>query len=1660
MYSAGTAFLTVVPSFHGIEGAFRRELDQIGRQIDHSIANAIPNGVREGLNRSDRDVDRAGRRAGDRYAGAFAENMERRLAKAANAFQDVKITADSSDLDRELAEVRKDLLELRDAHVNLDVDAEFAMLEMQRISDKLRELQGRDATIDVHFNVAAALVELDALQESARQSGRRSGDEFSDHFTREVRRRVATARGIFATINVDVNSTEVEQDIAAIDTVLGQIGDATIDVNFNQVEVLRDIELVEAKLRELAHSDPSVRIRTNALAVLAEVDAITHVFRGQQEELDRAHAAAAAEDEKRTRDRMQLLDDAHAEDEKRTRDQMRLLNDAHAEDERRIRDQMRLLNDAHNENERRDRDLIRMHREAADENERFDRDRQRRQGGVFGDQQRRRLIASRDALPDIEPHLQTRAVQGEMARLRTELETLANVTIDVDMPMAQVLAEAAKIEAALRVIEENEIDVTIRANARAALAELRAMITAADAAGNQAGDEFGGSFIRSIRDRVRAARATITDLPIGVNTTQAQIDLDQLSVRMKLLGDVRIGVDMDLADFLAETRIIDAELAALDVDGVDIQVRLEARAARLELAAVHEQVNRLDGDDVNIHVDTNALQRLGLEAGTSLNRLGALIAVGAALGTSLVPAAAAAAASISAIATAASVAALGVGVFALGIFGVLKGVQALSAYQRDTTKSAQSLSGAENRVEGALDGVRGAAAGVQSAQRNLARAEKDAAETTKDLTKAREAARQSLEDMAFQLRSNTLEQRQARLDEEAAKKDLDKLLANPRATEAEREQAKITFEQKMLQIEELNARQQRLVVDEAEARKKGIEGSDQVQAAQTRIVDAVERVRDAQDAVASSQRSLVAANRSLQQAYEKTGTAGGSAMQELERAMNALSPAGRRFALFIFGLKDEFRDLQHAAEEGLLPGLQQGITNLLPYLKPLKTLIGDVAKVLGDGFVAATEALKDPTWRKFFGYLADVAVPTLKGMMEFFGNVAEGFAGILLGLSGFNGPIGQGMLKWSEDFAKWGTTLDSNAGWQKFIQYVKDSWPEVRDFFHGLWEFTKKFVAAAAPVGEWVVGAFATLFEWMNKLDTETWSVIIAGIAGIAAALLIMSGIITVVGFLAESVIGAIVVGIILWASEMALLLKYFTPLRVVAEAVFNAIGVAWSWLWENLLKPGFEGLKFVVGLVGDLFMWLWDHVLSHLFAAWKIGFEVLWTVFQVFWGLIQIGVKAFGLLWSAIYPKYFEPLVNLLRPFFKWLGEIWESTILPNLKKGFKALGDLWDGFVGLLKIPVRFVIETLLNDGLLAGYNKVAKFFKIKPDDVKIDLPKGFAHGGAVYGPGTTTSDSIPARLSKGEHVWTAQEVAAAGGHGMVYTMRQMVLDGIIPGFASGGAVGDDEGWFSKLKKKASDVYNTVKDFVSDPAGALKNLFKKLLDLVPNHDAPVTQVVLGMPGRILDMAVDQVKGLFGGGGSGGPGGAGPGFLPWPGSPGAQRGDTGVWHNIVDLVNASGIPHTFGNSYRAGDPLWHGSGRAVDYMGFNQDALAQFFINRLPNVLELIHTTDSGGYYVTRGKRYADFAVQGPLHRNHLHIAMDQGGWLPTGMSSIVNNTGQPEPVLTGQQWRDINVMARHGGAGGPTYNFEFRDTTLDPGKLRALQDREDARTRQGRAR
>jgi hypothetical protein len=76
------------------------------------------------------------------------------------------------------------------------------------------------------------------------------------------------------------------------------------------------------------------------------------------------------------------------------------------------------------------------------------------------------------------------------------------------------------------------------------------------------------------------------------------------------------------------------------------------------------------------------------------------------------------------------------------------------------------------------------------------------------------------------------------------------------------------------------------------------------------------------------------------------------------------------------------------------------------------------------------------------------------------------------------------------------------------------------------------------------------------------------------------------------------------------------------------------------------------------------------------------------------------------------------------------------------------------------------------------------------------GRAMGGPISGPGTGTSDDVLIRASNGEHMWTASEVQAAGGHAGVEEIRKWVSTGKFPTMISGSGSGGNSGPIAQVK------------------------------------------------------------------------------------------------------------------------------------------------------------------------------------------------------------------------------------------------------------------------
>ena len=142
------------------------------------------------------------------------------------------------------------------------------------------------------------------------------------------------------------------------------------------------------------------------------------------------------------------------------------------------------------------------------------------------------------------------------------------------------------------------------------------------------------------------------------------------------------------------------------------------------------------------------------------------------------------------------------------------------------------------------------------------------------------------------------------------------------------------------------------------------------------------------------------------------------------------------------------------------------------------------------------------------------------------------------------------------------------------------------------------------------------------------------------------------------------------------------------------------------------------------------------------------------------------------------------------------DASTIATLRQQLEAMGftitTLPDGRVKVSASGVESVEAALTR----LARDRSATIRVTTSGEVKVGnrtLTPGMATGGPVKGPGTGTSDTAGLfRLSNDEHVLTAREVAAAGGHEGIFRIRQALLNGgigglagMFPGRAEGGPI-----------------------------------------------------------------------------------------------------------------------------------------------------------------------------------------------------------------------------------------------------------------------------------
>lgn len=1382
-YSAGTAYLEIVPSFENIESILAKGARDIAKSLDNSLGRSLGKSMQSAAQSAERDTQRAADQIGRTFADTAIKRINAALANIPAG-------------DRILGGLRKELTELSQIDLGKGFNEKDFISRVEKAFDALKKAQ-QDAqginAIGRYTNAGNAAQELGAVKdiiEAARKRGLVAGDAFSDAY----QGRLTAMNKALPDLLIRASSSQEERAVAAFkarvqDAMKLNIGDvATRENNPLNLKIGAKIDGEDLKrvMGELEGFADQLTERLSQHELVLPLDkarqqAAAFVQDIQTQE-DKANEKAAA-------DYLKTWDDALAERERRER---KAREDLKRDFDKAVKEQFLAQKKAQDDY---DRDYDQAIKEQA-LREKKARDEISR---AYDQAIKEQFLAQKKALDDYN--------KAYDAAVKEQLQRDKKAQADFLKSWADTLAEAKR--------RQEKLDAEARATADAAFRKTT---------GGEAAQKVSGAADR------------IADLPVHLQANDIDREMAAIRARLKAMGDLKIGVDIDSEGFADDLQREFARLEAIAHDRhVDIEVRADAARAATELGGVLVLLNRIDHDRATVTVDTDGAQA-GLEnmaqaLTLNLGRLGGLIALGASLGTALVPAAAAAASTIGAIGTAALGAASGVGVMALAFSGIGDAVKALSQYADNTQKSNVSLKRSASQVAGAQaqiksaemalantrrnnaeaaikaqrtihdaiqderDAVRDVARANQDAVQKVADAERDVTDAKRDdldaqtkLNQAYIEARRDLEDLNSQIRGNSLDQRQATLDIAKAKADLDKLLTNPRATQAEREQADITYQQKLLQMDDLKRKGAEMADDQEKQFRVGIGQSDKVKAAKKGLSDANEKqlkaqqaltraqqdqvraqqdgteklrkaeqkVADARQAAAGQQKdaayseftatqSLISARRALATATDRDSVAGGAQLDNLNTIMAKLSPTAQKFARYIFGMQDAFFALRKAADP-VLAGIQTAMESFLgktskeaeTRLKPVFDFVHQVATAIGGLVIRFAAMLKSPTFVRFFDYIAKTAVPELDLLYQMFENVTVGIVNLFLAFTPLTGEVNKGLLGMTESFRKWSEGLGKNKGFQRFVEYMRKSGPEVGQLLVQVAKAVGRLVIAAAPVGTIVINLFTKLFELINKIPAKNLESLIAGIAAGAAAIGIFAAATAVATLELPGLIALIIGGLIVAISALSgnakgmgeIFSKVWADLKIgarvtfafvkqaiqVLKPVFNDMASTAVAFWKDGLLPVFqdiyafgqslvEGLKPSFSNIGDLFkqlgaffFFLYDQVVVPVYKGILTVFKTLAQVLQPVFSVIGALVGALGTIIFWLLDKVVVPVVGgIVRLLVKILGPVVEFLWKFILKPILQAIGLAFQIAAAIIKVAIGVIMIVLKGLGLL---------------------------------------------------------------------------------------------------------------------------------------------------------------------------------------------------------------------------------------------------------------------------------------------------------------------------------------------------------------------------
>ncbi|TDU27105.1 peptidoglycan DD-metalloendopeptidase family protein [Arthrobacter sp. JUb115] len=254
-------------------------------------------------------------------------------------------------------------------------------------------------------------------------------------------------------------------------------------------------------------------------------------------------------------------------------------------------------------------------------------------------------------------------------------------------------------------------------------------------------------------------------------------------------------------------------------------------------------------------------------------------------------------------------------------------------------------------------------------------------------------------------------------------------------------------------------------------------------------------------------------------------------------------------------------------------------------------------------------------------------------------------------------------------------------------------------------------IQSARIIGSWVAMSAAAVASGIKTAAVWTGTVIRQAVAGAAS-------------FSVQA--GKIIAGWVLMATR----------------SMIQALKMALSWSVGVIVPAGKAAVAMGIQSAKVVAKWVLMGTQSllqagRMAAAWLIAMGPIgWAIAAVV-GIAAIVIANWSKIkkwtidtWNSVSGKIRDVWNNNIKPIFQALGSFIQTNVKPAFQRGIDGIKKIWNTLEGIAKAPVKFMVETVINKGLIDSFNKVAGFIKIGTLE-HVKLPAGFADGGWT-GPG----------------------------------------------------------------------------------------------------------------------------------------------------------------------------------------------------------------------------------------------------------------------------------------------------------------------------------------